>query len=405
MSPAAAGANSRRIQGVDAARGLALLGMMATHIFPLVDRGVGQGGAAEPSFVGLVFSGRSSALFAVLAGVGLALLTGGSRPHFGRALLADRAGIAVRAVLIGAAGLLLGSLNVNIAIILVHYAVLFLCALPFLRLRLPALACWAAGWMVVSPVLAFLLRPWALSNVPPQGVLGHNPASADLLQPWMLLSDIFLTGYYPVLQWLSYILVGLAVGRLDLLRTAHQLWLLAAGAAAAAGAKALSWLLMDRLGGYAAVAATEPARRADFDAVYQVNMSWVKQEGSWWWLGSASPHSGAGLDLLHTSGTAAVLLAVCLFIGSRWPALLAPLSGPGAMTLSLYSAHVWIMATVVSLGLPLARFELYWSQVVLMVVAGMLFQAAGWRGPLELVTSTASRAVRTLAAGRSRLPG
>jgi uncharacterized membrane protein len=405
MSPAAAAAPSRRIRGVDAARGLALLGMMATHIFPLFDKGLGQDQEAVPNFVGLVFSGRSSALFAVLAGVGLALLTGGSRPHFGRGLLADRAGIAVRALLIGATGLVLGSLSVNIAIILVNYAVLFLCALPFLQLRLPALAGLAAGWMLFSPVVAFLLRPWVLANVAPEGVLGHNPTTADLLQPWMLLADIFLTGYYPVLQWFSYILVGLAIGRLDLLRTSHQLWLLACGAVAAVGAKALSWLLMDKLGGYAEVAATGPARRADFDAIYQVNMSWVEQQDSWWWLGSASPHSGAGLDLLHTSGTAAVVLAVCLLIGSRVPALLAPLSGPGAMTLSLYSAHVWIMAMVLAVGLPVTRGQLYWSQVVLVVVTGMLFQAAGWKGPLETIISTASRAVRTLSAGRSRLPG
>src|SRR3954447_7935809 len=155
MSPAAAPALSRRIRGVDAARGIALLGIMATHIFPLFDKGLGQDQTAVPSFVGLVFSGRSSALFAVVAGVSLALLTGGSRPHFGRNLLADRAGIAVRALLIGATGLVLGSLDVNIAIILVNYAVLFLCALPFLQLRLPALAWLAAGWILLSPVLAF----------------------------------------------------------------------------------------------------------------------------------------------------------------------------------------------------------------------------------------------------------
>ncbi|NKX56085.1 heparan-alpha-glucosaminide N-acetyltransferase domain-containing protein [Arthrobacter mobilis] len=402
MSPAP---NSRRIRGIDAARGIALLGMMATHIFPLYEGGAAQGTAAVPTFAGLVFSGRSSALFAVLAGVGLALLTGGSRGHFGRGLAADRAGIAVRAVLIGAVGLLLGSVNVSIAIILVHYAVLFLCALPFLGLRLPALAGWTAGWMLLSPVAAFLLRPWALANISPTGVLGHNPSTADLLQPWTLLADVFLTGYYPVLQWLSYILVGLLIGRLDLLRTAHQLWLLAAGTVAAVGAKALSWLLMERMGGYAAVAATGPARREDFEVIYQVNMSWVRQEDSWWWLGSASPHSGGSLDLLHTSGTAAVVLAVCLLVGSRWAAALAPLAGPGAMTLSLYSAHVWFMGVVTTLGLPLARVELYWSQAVLAVAAGMLFQAAGWRGPLEAVISTASRTTRTLVAGRSRLPG
>src|SRR3954467_3917073 len=108
MSPAAAAAPSRRIRGVDAARGIALLGMMATHIFPLFDKGLGQDQDAVPNFVGLVFSGRSPGRFAGRAGVGVALLTGGGRPHFGRGLLADRTGIAVGAVLIGAAGLLLG---------------------------------------------------------------------------------------------------------------------------------------------------------------------------------------------------------------------------------------------------------------------------------------------------------
>ena len=87
MPPAPTG---RRIAGIDAARGIALLGMMATHIFAPWTAGTDP----EPNFVGLVLSGRSSALFAVLAGVGLALLTGGSRGHQGGGLAADRGGIA-----------------------------------------------------------------------------------------------------------------------------------------------------------------------------------------------------------------------------------------------------------------------------------------------------------------------
>ncbi|OLT01079.1 hypothetical protein BJF90_33515 [Pseudonocardia sp. CNS-004] len=59
-----------RILGVDAARAVALVGMFATHIFPLRE-------AREPTLTGLVAAGRASALFAVLAGVGIALATGG----------------------------------------------------------------------------------------------------------------------------------------------------------------------------------------------------------------------------------------------------------------------------------------------------------------------------------------
>ena len=127
-----------------------------------------------PTWVGLVFSGRASALFAVLAGIGLALSTGKQQPLQGPQLWAARRGIALRALVIGAVGLSLGGLEVNIAIILVHYAVLFLCVLPFLGLDVKRLLVLAAGWVLVSPAVAFLLRPWLLAAEPPLQ-LGHNP--------------------------------------------------------------------------------------------------------------------------------------------------------------------------------------------------------------------------------------
>lgn len=379
----------RRLLGIDAARGIALIGMMAAHVFPLWDAGL----TADPNVVGLVFSGRSSALFAVLAGVGLALLTGGSRPHTGRALMADRGAIVVRAALIGLVGMLLGYLEVNVAVIMVHYAVLFLCALPFLHLRRRILVSWAAGWLVLSPVLAFVLRPGALENVQPAGALGRNVVFEDFFTPVTLLSDLLLTGSYPLLQWLSYILIGLAIGRLDLLRTTTQLWLLVGGIAAGASAKAASWFVMEQLGGYEQVAATEAAQRPDFEVIYQVNLGWIEQEDSLWWLGASSPHSGSSLDLLHTSGTAAIVLAVCLLLTSRLPRLLLPLSGAGAMTLSLYSAHVWTMSWAATIP-NVPDWVLYWLQVIVVLAVGTVCAAFHWRGPLESMASTLSRFAR-----------
>src|SRR6478672_13564809 len=79
-----------RLRGIDAARGLALLGMMATHVLPTF----GSDAQLTPTWVGLVFSGRAAALFAVLAGVGLALSTGKERPLQGSELSAARRGVA-----------------------------------------------------------------------------------------------------------------------------------------------------------------------------------------------------------------------------------------------------------------------------------------------------------------------
>src|SRR5262245_51030211 len=68
-----------RIAGLDVARSLAILGMMAVHYVAYIDpdRRPGAGfpdpGARQELLFGLP-SGRASALFAVLAGVGLSFL-------------------------------------------------------------------------------------------------------------------------------------------------------------------------------------------------------------------------------------------------------------------------------------------------------------------------------------------
>ncbi|MEO3943641.1 heparan-alpha-glucosaminide N-acetyltransferase domain-containing protein [Paenarthrobacter nicotinovorans] len=383
---------SSRLTGIDAARGAALLGMMSTHLLPTF----GPAPSWDPTFVGLVFSGRSSALFAVLAGIGLALTTGKQEPRQGGELRAARGGVAMRALVIAVVGLALGGLDVNIAVILVHYAVLFLCILPFLGLRLKALSFWALGWVLLSPVVAYLLRPLLLETTPPLQ-LGHNPGTEDLGTPGQLLADIFFTGYYPVFQWISYLLIGLVIGRLALTRTKVQLLLLAGGVAVAAAAKVVGFLAMEAWGGRAALEKLPGTRGYPLDSMLQVNLTGLDQTGSWWWLATASPHAGTTLDLLHTSGTAAAVVAFFLLLAAAAENLkvniLMVLSGPGAMTLSLYSAHVWVVSGFTNKPLPAGWTEegMYWTQALCAVVIGACFALLRRRGPLEWVAHQASR--------------
>src|SRR6478736_2243562 len=137
-------AAAARLAGVDAARGLALLGMMVTHLLPTFEADA----QLTPTWIGLTFSGRAAALFAVLAGIGLALSTGKQRPPEGAELWAARRGIALRALVIAVVGLFLGGLEVNVAVILVNYALLFLCVLPFVGLRAKRLWALAAAWLL-----------------------------------------------------------------------------------------------------------------------------------------------------------------------------------------------------------------------------------------------------------------
>lgn len=383
---ARAKAAAPRLTGVDAARGLALLGMMATHVLPTF----GADAQLTPTWVGLAFSGRAAALFAVLAGIGLALATGKERPLEGAELWAARRGIALRALVVAAVGLSLGGLEVNIAVILVNYALLFLCVLPFIGLRAKRLWALAAAWLLATPVLAYLLRPWLLAAEPPLQ-LGHNPGWEDLGTPARLLGDLFLTGYYPVLQWLAYLLIGLAIGRLALATAAVPWLLLTAGSVAAVLAKWLSVVMMEDWGGRAAL--QEQIGDPDYPlaSLLQVNLAGIDQSGSVWWLASSAPHSGTTLDLLHTAGVAAAVVGFCLLLGrlADWVQLdlLLPFRGAGAMTLSLYTAHVCVMASLHGHPLPAGWTVegVYWAQAVAALVIGGVFAAQSWRGPLELL--------------------
>ncbi len=194
------GESSGRLIGVDVARALALFGMAATHIYP----GFQPDGDLHWSHA--VASGRASALFALLAGVGLALSTGGTDPLTGRDLGAARGGVLTRAVLLTLIGLLLGSVESPPLVILAYYGLLFLVAVPFLGLSARVLAVLAVAAALVTPLVSHLLR----QQIDPTPIA--EPAGPDLLV------ELFLTGTYPVLTWTTYLFAAMAVGRLPLRR-------------------------------------------------------------------------------------------------------------------------------------------------------------------------------------------
>ncbi|MCW2769045.1 MAG: hypothetical protein JWR27_478 [Aeromicrobium sp.] len=118
-----------RVDAVDAARGIALLGMMLVHVGP-------HGEPSRSPPVGQVLAGgRAAPLFAVLAGVALTLV----HRRDPRGVGSVRATI-VRGALLVALGLGLGSLHdVPVYVILASYGLMIVVALPFRRLPTRAL--------------------------------------------------------------------------------------------------------------------------------------------------------------------------------------------------------------------------------------------------------------------------
>lgn len=380
----------RRVLGVDVARALALLGMMSVHIFPAVSP---DGSSLHWSYA--VAAGRSAALFAVLAGVGIALATGGQERYDGRRLRAARAGVLARAAVLMGLGLLLGQVDSPPLVILAYYGLLFVVAVPCLGLPPRTLAILAVVSATVAPVLSHVARGHL--DVAPI----EEPGGGDLF------AELLLTGTYPVLPWTTYLFVGLALGRLDLRRRTTALWLVVGGAALAVAAKLASSTLLDAAGGVDRLRASVSP-----DSVYAFlggDLGMSLRQGllgttpttDWRWLLISAPHSSTTLDLVHTSATAAGVLGLCLLVtryAPRW--LYLPLAATGSMTLTLYTAHVLSLAK----GTPLLptddRLRLWLGQVVIVIVIATLWRTLVGRGPLEWLAAQVADLARRPPPGR-----
>jgi len=380
-----------RLVGVDVARGLALLGMMAVHVVDELDS------RGNPTLATEVAAGRASTLFVMLAGVGLALLSGGQRPAEGRARTAIAAGIAVRALLIGAIGLLLGDLfgqSTQVEVILPYYGLLFLIAIPLLGLRPRTLAWIAVAVVAVAPVVIL----WIVADVGAAELdAGGNVTFATLFEdPGGLLSALLVTGSYPVLAFLAYLCAGIAIGRLNLSSSRLAAGLLGGGLVMAIGAQLVSSMLLFQLGGMQELVDLEEVGSRG-EAVNQ--LLWDPQPvGSWWYLAVSAPHSSTPIDLLHTLGSAmAVLGAALLLCRIRVIArLLRPLAAAGSMTLTLYCAHLLVLSTGLFAD---QQLPLYVLMVVAALAFGYFWQRKMGQGPLErLVAAIAGRARRAVAA-------
>ena len=378
-----------RLTGVDLARGLALLGMMSVHITPALDDD------GSVSLAHQVAGGRASALFAVLAGLSLVLVT----PRVGGRLLPGaRRGVLARAAVIGFVGLTLGVLSSGVAVILVHYAVLFAIGALFLHLPLRALAPLAAGWLLVAPLVGHAVRRFL-----PAGP-GDSPSWISLGDPVRLVETVLFTGYYPVLQWTGYLLVGMVIGRLPLRRKVIALVLVAVGAVLAGLAKAVGNALLAAAGGIARleVPPSSVLFGRNLDTALQTGIYGTTPTTTWSWLAVSGPHSGTPFDLLHTTGTALLVLGGCLLLAGAvhgaWRLLLVPLAAAGSMTLTLYTVHVVALAATHGAVSGPATWPAagFWALHALSaLVLATAWQLTGQRGPLEAVAHEASAAART----------
>ncbi|OLT45974.1 heparan-alpha-glucosaminide N-acetyltransferase domain-containing protein [Cellulosimicrobium sp. CUA-896] len=361
-----------RITGVDVARGLAVLGMFTAHVGYTTDAVTGAANWLAVSH------GRSSILFALVAGVSLALVSGGRTPLDGLPALQARTRILVRAVLLLALVGLLDLLGTRVLLILGFYAAYFVLALPFLRWSPGRLAVAAGAVALAGPVLAYY-GPEVLARA---GLRLPEDGSGAL-------TDFLVSGHYPAVVWMAYVLAGMAIGRLDLTSTAVRVALVGGGLLAMAIAYGVSAAVVEPLGGTRAV---EDAAAAWSSTLRPEPLAWEDPWPTSVYLWLAGPHTDTLPEVVGSGGFAVALLGLCLFAGrvGRW--VLAPLAAVGAMALSVYSAQIvalWAWGE--------EAYEQTTNAPLLVLVVVTLAAATAWRwafgrGPLErLVASVARR--------------
>ncbi|MDQ1129047.1 DUF418 domain-containing protein [Microbacterium sp. SORGH_AS_0888] len=263
-----------------------------------------------------------------------------SRPHAG--------GWRVGRVALWVIGVLLILTGVPVYVILPAYAVLFLLAIPMLRLRAPALLVTAGIGLVVMPFVQ---------------------AALDILPFWQTAegeSIALAIGWaYPFPLWWVYLVAGLGIGRLKLRDPFVQVLLLVAGAGAA--------MVGYGIGGmFSTGADVVPA--AYLDRVVSV-----------------LPHSGGLPEALGSTGFVIAVLGLCLLVcrgPARWALL--PLRAAGSMPLTAYTAQILVWAVWAFLVLggtgDLGAFRAlqpFWPIAIGVVAGCTVWGLTLGRGPLE----------------------
>jgi uncharacterized membrane protein YeiB len=353
----------------------------------------------KPSLAVMTVLGRSATMFALVAGISLAFMTGGRNPVHGRSRRVVAAGITARALLIGAIGLALGPLGQGeLEVILVFYGLCFLLAIPLIGLPARALAIVAGVLAVVSPLI--LLGASHLGVAEPAFEADELTFTAPLEDPLGFVLQLFITGYFPAVIYMTYICAGMAIGRLDLSSIKVGVRLLVGGVAMAVAAWTASSILLFRLGGLNHLQGVVGSE-SQYGATAQDIILWNPEQrvDSWWWLALRAHHTGSIIDVLHTLGSAMAVLGAVLLL-TRLPAarrILWPIGVAGSMTLTIYSAHIPIVGTGVLSDQPLV---LYILLVVAAIVFAVLWHRWQGQGPLERLVARASGRTRDLVAKR-----
>ena len=308
--------------GFDFARALALFGMVIVN-FKLA-MNADKGNEVLLRFTHL-FEGRASALFVILAGIGIAFLTKKARiAGTTEEIKKARWSLVKRAILLIIVGL--AYTPIWEADILHFYGFYFIIAAFLFTVRTPKLLLLAMGFVLAFPLLWMFFdyeHGWDLANLSYSGFWTIDG----------MIRHIAFNGFHPIFPWCGFLIFGLWLARLDLTNAKVQrelfLW-------------SLGILIVTEIGFY----------MLRLWAGDGASIGMTKDEIDF--LLSTSIIPPLPQYMLSAGSSAVIVLLVCLKVSSAVPTskLIEWISKTGQMTLTLYVAHVIVgMGTLEAIGL------------------------------------------------------
>jgi uncharacterized membrane protein len=334
------GARGQRLTGIDAARLVAIVGMIMVHFGP---------NPAGESVAGQIYDfshGRAAVLFAFLAGIGVALLF---RSRDSDQALLGRGQILLRAAILLPLGLWLQDLDHGVLVILQYYALYFVFLILIVGLTDRAL--------LAVALIAIMVGPFVYHEVE-QARPAWFEAGATTIgdPPSKIVRDLLISGSYPLVTWAAPLATGLWLGRRNLRSNQTRGLMVLVGLALAAATS-----IVERVG-----------RAADSARVSE--------------LLSAEPHSQTHLWMIDAIGVAMVVLGLALVFCDVGGRLAWPFVAGGQLALSIYVGHLLLLHRYSDLLRREEVWDAYLSVgtfILATLIICVLWMSIFSRGPLE----------------------
>lgn len=335
---------TKRIAGIDMARGIAMAGMVVVHFVAWRE------GEGAPFTAAELLNGRAMPLFMLLGGIGVTFMT--------RRSATPTRNLLIRAAMLMVMGLVLTEYVDRLAIVLQAYALFF--ALAVVLWRLPSKVLLAMVPIVVaigSFTYQTVGRPAALTPF-------------DTLFTGQGIESLIFDGFYPLFPVGAFFIFGIWLGRLDLGSDRIASILLSVGVTLGIGIRVVSDWFVSTFG-------------------LQVDFGGRAGDGNFHLtrLLDAEGHSSMPAWTLSALGTSAAVLGLSLLIARRFPKMVRPLVVVGSMSLTFYVFQAWVTNLVPSTRETGVFLE--WGFAIGVYVVFTLF-ALVWvmkfrTGPLERV--------------------